>query len=187
MPPAAPTAVRLARPVALVGMMGSGKTAVGTALAARLGVPFRDTDEAIVDASRMSIPEIFARDGEAFFRDRESEVLRRLLAEGPGILATGGGVFLRPENRAAIAADGLSVWLRADLPLLWSRVRHKSTRPLLDTDDPRGTLERLLAERAPVYAEAALAVDAHPSFTIERMVDRVEAALRGAGAFEAAP
>ena len=172
----------LTTPIVLVGMMGSGKTAVGTALAERLSVPFRDTDEAIVAASRMTIAEIFERDGEAFFRERETEVLRRLLAEGPGIVSTGGGVFLRDENRAAIAAAGLSLWLRADADLLWSRVRHKTTRPLLMTDDPRGTLERLLAERTPHYARAALAVDAAPSYSIAQMVDRVVAALRDAGA-----
>lgn len=167
----------LRKPVVLVGMMGSGKTAVGTALAERLSVAFRDTDEAIVAASRMSIPEIFERDGEAFFRDREAEVLRRLLADGPAVLSTGGGVFMRPENRAAIEEAGVSVWLRADLSLLWNRVKHKSTRPLLLTDNPRATLESLLAERTPFYAKARLAVDANPAYSIADMVDRVVAVL----------
>ncbi len=102
----AETGLRLTRPVVLVGMMGCGKTAVGTALANRLNVPFRDTDEALVSAARMTIQEIFDRDGEAFFRDRESEVLRRLLEQGPGILSTGGGAFLRPENRDVIGQVG---------------------------------------------------------------------------------
>ncbi|MGB3555118.1 MAG: shikimate kinase [Jannaschia sp.] len=176
-----PGKVALTRPVVLVGMMGSGKTAVGTALAARLGVPFRDTDDALVAASRMTIAEIFERDGEPFFRARETEVLRRLLAEGPGIVSTGGGAFLRPENREAIAQAGVSVWLRAGEPLLWSRVRHKTTRPLLATADPRATLGELLAEREPHYARAALAVDADPAYAIPDMVDRVVACLRGAG------
>ncbi|WGH78414.1 shikimate kinase [Jannaschia ovalis] len=171
----------LTRPVVLVGMMGCGKTAVGTALAERLGVPFRDTDAAMETAARMSIPEIFARDGEAFFRRRETEVLKRLLAEGPGVLSTGGGAFLRPENRAAIAAAGLSVWLKADAELLWNRVRHKTTRPLLLTDDPKATLIRLLAEREPSYAQAELVVEADPAFSIAQMVDRVLRALRRAG------
>ncbi|UWQ20540.1 shikimate kinase [Jannaschia sp. W003] len=170
----------LRAPVVLVGMMGCGKTAVGTALAQRLGVPFRDTDEAIVAASRMTIPEIFERDGERFFRDRETEVLRRLLAAGPGVVSTGGGVFLRPENRAAIAEAGTAVWLRAELDLLWSRVRHKTTRPLLMTDDPRATLARLLRERGPSYAEAPLVVDADPAYTVADMVSRVIDTLRGA-------
>lgn len=171
----------LRRPVVLVGMMGSGKTAVGTALAARLGVPFRDSDEALVEASRMTIAEIFERDGEAFFRARETEVLRRLLDMGPGILSTGGGAFLREENRAAIDAAAVSLWLKADADLLWARVKHRTTRPLLMTDDPRGTLERLLAERTPHYARAALAVQARPGYAIEDMVDRVVDTLREAG------
>ncbi|WP_298432974.1 shikimate kinase [uncultured Jannaschia sp.] len=174
-------ALRLNRPVVLVGMMGCGKTAVGTALAERLGVPFRDTDAAMAEAARMTIPEIFARDGEAFFRARETEVLARLLAEGPGVLSTGGGAFLRPENRAAIAEAGVSVWLKADAELLWSRVRHKSTRPLLLTDDPKATLTELLAERTPSYAAAELVVDSAPPVPIPEMVERVVRVLSDGG------
>ncbi|MEL6587952.1 MAG: shikimate kinase [Pseudomonadota bacterium] len=170
----------LLRPVVLVGMMGCGKTAVGTALAARLAVPFRDTDQEIVTASRMSIAEIFERDGEPFFRARESEVLRRLLDLGPGVLSTGGGAFLRDANRAAIERRGVSVWLRADEALLWSRVRHRTTRPLLQNEDPRGTLRRLLKEREPHYAKASLVVDADAAFAIPDMVDRVVATLDAA-------
>ena len=173
---------RLRVPVALVGMMGSGKTAVGAALAARLRVPFRDTDDAIVAASRMTVPEIFERDGEAFFRAREAEVLARLLREGPGIVSTGGGAFLREGNRAAIDAAGLSVWLRADVDLLWSRVRGRATRPLLMTEDPRGTLERMAAERAPLYGLARLVVDCAPGVSIGAMAERVARRLNGAGA-----
>ncbi|KIT15935.1 shikimate kinase [Jannaschia aquimarina] len=165
------------RPIVLVGMMGSGKTAVGTALAERLDVPFRDTDEAIVAASRMSIAEIFERDGEAFFRAREREILNRLLDAGPGVVSTGGGIFLDQRNRDAIAARGVSVWLRASADLLWSRVKHRTTRPLLMTSDPRGTLERLLAERTPHYANAQVIVDAHASYSISDMVDHVIEAL----------
>jgi shikimate kinase len=176
--------LRLSRPVVLVGMMGSGKTAVGQALAARLGVPFRDSDAEIEAAARMRIPEIFARDGEAFFRDREAEVLRRLLAEGPQVVATGGGAFLRPANRAEIDARGVSVWLRAPASLLWSRVRGRPGRPLLDVPDPRGRLEELTEARAPDYARARLVVDAEPHYAIADMVDRVEAALRGAGVLD---
>ena len=173
------SALRL--PVVLVGMMGSGKTAVGTALAVRLGVAFHDTDEAIVDASRMTVAEIFARDGEPFFRERESEVLRRLLDLGPAIVSTGGGVFLRAANRAAIRAAGVSVWLRADPDLLWSRVRGKKTRPLLMTGDPRGTLDRLCAERAPSYAKADIVVECDPGLSVDAMSARVAGSLRRAG------
>ncbi|SFI35695.1 shikimate kinase [Jannaschia pohangensis] len=174
----------LTRPVVMVGMMGSGKTAIGTALADRLGVPFRDSDEALVAASRMSIAEIFERDGEAFFRARETEVITRLLEEGPGILSTGGGAFLRPENREIIAAHGVSVWLRADADLLWQRVRHKTTRPLLLTDNPRGTLIELLEARLPSYALADLVADCDPAYSISDMVDRVIAVLEGAGVLQ---
>lgn len=172
---------RLARPVVLVGMMGSGKTAVGTALAARLGLPFRDTDAAMEEAARMSVAEIFARDGEDFFRDRESEVLRRVLAAGPAIVSTGGGAFLREANRAAIDSAGVSVWLKAGGDLLWSRVRQKGGRPLLMTADPKATLLALLAAREPAYAQARLVVPAGADVSIPAMVDRVVAALRAAG------
>jgi shikimate kinase len=171
-------AARLRKTVVLVGMPGSGKTAVGSALARRLGVPFRDSDEEIVKAAQMSIAEIFARDGEAFFRDREAEVLARLLQGMPAVLSTGGGSFLQERNRAAIAARGVSVWLDADLELLWSRVRHKDTRPLLRTPNPRATLAALHAARAPVYALADLRVQAVPGASVEAMTGRVLAALR---------
>ncbi|MEM8851022.1 MAG: shikimate kinase [Pseudomonadota bacterium] len=177
----APSGTALRRPVVLVGMMGSGKTAVGTALAERLGVPFRDTDAALEEAARMSVPEIFERDGEAFFRARETEVLRRLLGEGPGVVSTGGGAFLRPENRAAVAEGGVSLWLKVDVNVLWGRVKGRTHRPLLMTADPRRTLERLLAEREPSYAKAALVVEARAETSIASMVDRVCGALGRAG------
>ncbi|WP_322892946.1 MULTISPECIES: shikimate kinase [unclassified Yoonia] len=149
-------AYRLRRKVVLVGMMGAGKTAIGRALATALAVPFVDSDSAIEQAAALSIPEIFARDGETFFRARETEVLRRLLTGAPGIISTGGGAFLAAENRAMIARDAIAVWLDADLHTLWERVRQKDTRPLLRTPDPKGTLARLLDERRATYAEAGL-------------------------------
>lgn len=168
---------RLLRSVTLVGMMGSGKTAVGRCLAARLRVPFVDSDEEIERAAAATISEIFARDGEPFFRDREAEVIARLLGGAPVVLSTGGGAFLAERNRQAISASGVAVWLDADLPLLWERVRHKATRPLLRTADPRGTLAALQAERVPVYALADLAVKADPAYAIEDMTDAVIRAL----------
>ena len=147
---ARPTALR--RSVVLVGMMGAGKTAVGTALARHLAVPFLDADEELVRAAQMSIAEIFARDGEPFFRARETEVLGRLLSGPPAVLSTGGGAFLSEVNRHLIAERGVSVWLKADLDLLWQRVRHKTTRPLLRTANPRATLAELYAARVPLYA-----------------------------------
>lgn len=157
--------------------MGAGKTAVGTALAERLGVEFRDSDEEIVKASNMSIAEIFERDGEAFFRDRESLVIERLLDGPPAVLSTGGGAFLSEANRALIAEKGVAVWLKADLDLLWNRVRHKTTRPLLLTDDPRATLESLYAARVPLYAKAGVTIETRAAYSIAETTDRVVEAL----------
>jgi shikimate kinase len=170
-------AFRLRKTVALIGMMGAGKTAVGTALARLLGVPFLDSDEAIERAANMSVSEIFQRDGEVFFRARETEVLTRLMSGPPCILSTGGGAFLAPANRAIIAEKGVAVWLKADLDLLWQRVRHKTTRPLLRTPDPRATLAGLLAAREPVYALAQVTVEAAPDYSIEDMAAKVLSAL----------
>jgi shikimate kinase len=164
---------RLKKTVVLVGMMGSGKTAVGTALARMLGVPFLDSDAEIEEAANMTIAEIFARDGEPFFRRKETQVITRLLDTRTGILSTGGGAYLAEENRRLISARGVAVWLRADIDLLWSRVRHKSTRPLLRTANPRHTLEDLAAVREPLYAKADLVVDAQPGYSVDDMARRV--------------
>lgn len=169
--------MKLHKTVVLVGMMGAGKTAVGKELARLLSVPFRDSDEEIVSASRMSIAEIFARDGEPFFRARESEVIARLLRDTPSVLSVGGGAFLNADTRALITELGASVWLKADLELLWSRVRHKTTRPLLRTHNPRQTLSDLLDARAPVYALADLVVEARASYAIPDMARAVMNAL----------
>ncbi|MBP1804422.1 shikimate kinase [Rubellimicrobium aerolatum] len=177
-PPARePAGPRLRRSVALVGMMGSGKTAVGKALAARLAVPFLDSDAAIEEAAQATIPEIFARDGEPFFRDREAEVIARLLAGPPAVLSTGGGAFMAERNRAAIARAGAALWLDADLDLLWDRVRQKDSRPLLRTPDPRGTLAQIYRQRVPVYQLAELRVRTEPGFSIEQTADRALAVL----------
>lgn len=169
--------MKLHKTVVLVGMMGAGKTAVGKELARMLSVPFLDSDEEIVSAAAMSIAEIFARDGEAFFRAREAEVIARLLRGRAGILSVGGGAFLNPETRALISDLGVSVWLKADLDLLWSRVRHKTSRPLLRTADPRATLADYLEKRTPDYAKADLIVQAQPSFAIADMARAVMAEL----------
>lgn len=168
---------RLTRSVALVGMPGAGKSAVGAALARRLKVPFVDSDAEIVAAANMSIAEIFERYGEAFFREKETLVLTRLLDGPPAILSTGGGAFLRARNRALIAERGLAVWLKADLDLLWSRVAHKDTRPLLRGPDPRARLAALYAERTPDYAQAGLAVESDPQVSVQAMAARVAQAL----------
>lgn len=167
----------LKKTVVMVGMMGAGKTAVGTQLARSLGVPFRDSDDEIVKAANMSIAEIFERDGESFFRLKEGQVLGRLLSGPPGVLSTGGGAYLAEANRKAITEKGVAVWLRADLDLLWQRVRHKTTRPLLRTADPYGTLRALLEARAPVYAQADVIVDSEAGLSVEAMAAKVIAAL----------
>lgn len=170
--------MKLLKTVVMVGMMGAGKTAVGRDVAQMLGVPFRDSDEEIVRAAHMSIADIFARDGEAFFRAREAEVIARLMREAPSILSVGGGAYLAPATRALITQDGVAVWLKADLALLWSRVRHKTTRPLLMTDNPRATLESLLAAREPHYAQADLVVDVQARYSVADTAGAVIAALR---------
>lgn len=161
----------------MVGMMGAGKTAVGSALARALGVPLRDSDEEIALAADRSIAEIFERDGEAFFRARETEVLGRLLRGNASVLSTGGGAFLSETNRKLIRDSGVSVWLRADLDLLWQRVRHKTTRPLLRTSNPRETLRMLYEARLPYYQMADLAVDSSADLSVEDMARRVIDAL----------
>ncbi|MFD2739389.1 shikimate kinase [Sulfitobacter aestuarii] len=171
--PAPRPSYRLKKTVALVGMMGAGKTAVGRSVAQRLGVPFLDSDAEIERAANLSVPEIFARDGETFFRKRESEVIARLLDAHCGILSTGGGAFLAEVNRRNIGERGVSVWLDADLDLLWQRVRHKDTRPLLRTADPRGTLAALYEARVPLYRKADLAVTCKQNLSIEAMAQRV--------------
>jgi shikimate kinase len=169
--------VRLKKTVVMVGMMGAGKTAVGTALARLLGVPFRDSDEEIVKAADRSIAEIFERDGEAFFRSRETEVIARLLKDDPAVLSTGGGAFLSAGNREMISEQGVSVWLRVELDLLWNRVRHKTTRPLLRTANPRETLRTLYEARLPFYQMADLTVDSACDLSVEDMARRVIEAL----------
>ncbi len=166
------------RSVVLVGLMGAGKTSIGRRLAARLGLPFRDADAEIELAAGCSIPELFARWGEADFRAGESRVIRRLLAGDPLVLATGGGAFMDPETRAAIRADSVSVWLRVDLPVLVRRVSGRSNRPLLHGKDPAEVLRALAAARHPTYAEADLVVDCSDE-SPDHTTSRVLAALRG--------
>jgi shikimate kinase len=147
------------RSIVLVGMMGVGKSSVGRRLAARLSIPFIDADSEIEKAAGMTIPEIFARHGEAYFRSGEARVLARLLESGPQVLATGGGAFMNEDTRALIKLKGVSVWLHADFDVLMRRTsKRRSDRPLLQTEDPGETLRRLLAEREPTYALADLTV-----------------------------
>lgn len=169
---------RLKKTVVLVGMMGAGKTAIGTAVARELGVPFLDSDTEIERAANMTIAEIFDRDGEAFFREKETQVIGRLLTGRRCILSTGGGAFMSERNRLMIHDTGVAVWLKADLDLLWARVRHKETRPLLRTPNPYQTLKSLCELRNPVYALAELAVEARLEYSIDEMASKVIGALQ---------
>ncbi len=147
------------RSVVLVGLMGCGKSAIGRRLAARLSLPFVDADEEIEKAAGKTIEDIFSEHGEPYFRDGERKVLARLLRSGPQVLATGGGAFMNDETRGGIAENGVSVWLKADLPLLVRRVGRRGNRPLLKAGDPEVVLQELMAKRYPVYAEADITVE----------------------------
>jgi shikimate kinase len=164
------------RVVVLVGMMGAGKSTVGRRLAARLGLPFFDADVEIEAAAGMTIPEIFAAHGEQYFRDGEVRVIARLLDSGSCVLATGGGAFMRGETRERIRAKGISLWLKADADVLLRRVKRRSDRPLLQNADPAATIEKLIGERYPVYAEADLTIMSR-DVPHDRIVDECIAAL----------
>jgi shikimate kinase len=165
------------RSIVLVGMMGAGKSSVGRRLAARLGLPFVDADSEIEAAAGMSIPDIFQIHGEPAFRSGEARVIARLLDGGPQVLATGGGAFMNPDTRAAVAAHGVSVWLRADFDVLMRRIKRRQDRPMLKTDDPPATLKRLMDERYPVYAGADLTVESR-EVPHNLIVDEIVGALR---------
>jgi shikimate kinase len=163
------------RSIVLVGMMGAGKTSVGRRLGAALDLPFVDADAEIEQVSQMSIPEIFARHGEAYFRAGETRVIARLLGQGPKVLATGGGAFMNPETRERIAEAGISVWLKAEIDVLMKRVRKRSNRPLLASPDPEGTLRALVDARYPTYALADLTVVSRDAPHEHVVADLIEA------------
>lgn len=151
-------AARINRPVVLVGLMGVGKSTVGRRIAKLLARDFVDADEAIAEAAQLSIPEIFEQFGEPYFRDGERRVIARLIEEGHGVIATGGGAFVDPATRALILEKGIAVWIDADIDTLVERTARRGNRPLLRTGDPREILTRLAATRAPFYAEAPIRV-----------------------------
>jgi shikimate kinase len=166
------------RTIVLVGLMGAGKTKIGRRLAARLNLPFFDSDTEIETAAGETIEEIFRNRGEAVFRDGERRVIARLLAQPIHVLATGGGAFMDPETRARIARRGVSVWLRANLDVLLARVARRNNRPLLQERDPRGVLAELIERRHPIYAEADVTIDSGEG-PLELTTARVIAALAG--------
>lgn len=147
------------RNLIFVGLMGAGKSVIGRLVAQQMGLPFVDTDAEIERVSRMTIPELFEAYGEAEFRALETRVVERLLRSGPRVVSTGGGAFINERTRACIKCGGLSLWLRADLDTLWERVNKRNNRPLLKTENPKQTLENLMTQRYPIYAEADVTVD----------------------------
>ena len=169
------------RSLVMVGLMGCGKSSVGRRLAMRLGVPFVDTDDEIERVAGKSINDIFADWGEAEFRNGERRVISRLLGEGPQVLATGGGAFINPETRANIKAYGISIWLRAELPVLMRRVAKRDTRPLLKAGDPEAVMRGLMEARYPIYAEADILVESR-DVAHEVIVTDVIEALKSSGA-----
>lgn len=161
------------RTIVLVGLMGAGKSKVGRRLALRLGLPFSDSDPEIEAAAGETIEEIFANRGEQVFRDGERRVIARLLAQPVQVLATGGGAFMDPMTRSLIGRRGVSLWLRADLDTLVTRVLRRNDRPLLKRGDPRVILAELMERRHPIYAEADLTVDSgagSPEVTVNRVI-----------------
>ncbi len=172
------TASRFAdKTIVLIGLMGAGKTSVGRRLAARLGVKFVDADAEIETAAGMTIADIFAAHGEAHFRDGERRVIARLLDDHSQILATGGGAFMDPLTRRHISDKAISVWLKADLEVLFKRVSRRKTRPLLNKEDPKAVLEQLIQERYPVYAQADItieSVDAPHEVMVEKILDALD-------------
>ncbi|MFK0164519.1 shikimate kinase [Rhizobium sp. NPDC090279] len=146
------------RNLVFVGLMGAGKSSIGRPVAQQLGLPFVDTDIEIERVSRMTIAELFAAYGEVEFRALETRVIKRLLKGGPRVVSTGGGAFINESTRLHVKRGSLSVWLKADLDVLWDRVNKRDTRPLLKTENPKQTLENLMNARYPIYAEADLTV-----------------------------
>lgn len=162
----------------LVGLMGAGKTSVGKRLAGILNVGFIDSDNEIAEAAGMSIPEIFATLGEPAFRDGERRVIARLLAERPGVLATGGGAFVEARTRGEIKKLATSVWIRADVDLLYDRVRDRPGRPLLQVADPKAVLTDLNTRRSPFYSQADVTVDSRRGASHETMARSIVEAVR---------
>ncbi len=170
----------LKKTVALVGMMGAGKTSLGRRLATRLGVPFRDADHEIESAAGLSVSEIFAKFGEPYFREGERRVITRLLSEPPHVLASGGGAYMDAGTREQMKEHAFTVWLKAPAGVLAARVKKRDTRPLLKGVDVSETIARLLAEREPVYALADITLESVDE-SHQSALDRIVAALRERG------
>jgi shikimate kinase len=152
--------MEIRKTITLIGLMGAGKTTVGIFLAKRLGIDFVDSDRVIEENAGLTIAEIFARDGEEFFRKVEAKTISDILArQNPVVLATGGGAFMQEETRELIKQNSTSIWLRADLPTLVERVEHNNNRPLLNGKDKAEVLQNLINVRYPIYGQADIVVD----------------------------
>lgn len=173
-----PSDLDVRRPIVLVGMMGAGKTTVGRRLATALDLPFCDTDTEIEKAAGMSVSDLFAAHGEASFRKGEAKVIKRLLGAPPMILATGGGALTNAQTRTLIKERSVSIWIKVDIETVLRRASRRGARPLLQTGDPRATLERLFAEREAFYAEADIHLESQPGpheNTVELIIEKLEA------------
>jgi shikimate kinase len=164
------------RSIVLIGMMGAGKTSIGRRLANQLHLPFLDADAEIEKAANLSIPEIFEQYGEAHFREGEERVIARLLASGPAVLATGGGAFMSAETRKRCHAKGITIWLKAEVPVMLERVKKKGNRPLLAGADPEARMRELLKEREPTYALADIVIGSREG-PHQQVVSEILAAL----------
>ncbi len=166
------------RNIVFVGLMGAGKSAIGRMVAQQLKVSFIDTDVEIERVSRMTISELFATYGEEEFRALETRVIKRLLRGGPKVISTGGGAFINDNTRRHITRGSISLWLKADLEVLWERVNKRDHRPLLKTENPKATLAALMEKRYPIYAEADLTIESR-DVRKEIIVTEVLAAIAG--------
>lgn len=172
-----PASIGLGKPVVLVGLMGAGKSTIGRRLSHALGLPFVDSDQEIVEAAGCSISDIFEIYGEDIFRDVEQRVLLRLVGSEPCVIATGGGAFMNPAIREAIREKAISVWLKADLPVLVERTSRRDTRPLLKTGDKNAILGKMIEDRYPIYGEADITIDSNAGVH-ETVVENIVQALK---------
>lgn len=171
---------RLDRPIALVGMMGAGKTRLGRMLSETLGLPFADSDEEIEKAARLGIPEIFEKFGEPYFREGERRVIKRLIETGGQVIATGGGAVLNPDTARELWSQTLAVWVKADLSVMLERTARNDKRPLLKNGDPREIMTRLMESRYPIYENAHITVESCNGAAedmLERAIDKIYAYL----------